>query len=89
MWLKSLAALVLGLPLAVAVIGLAVLLSGDHVRYTLPWLLMFFPAWVGAMSMAFLFQSGARACLWMGGANLLAYAVLYGVKAGGLVTIGA
>ncbi len=89
MWLKSLAALLLGLPLAVAVIGIAALLSGDHARYTLPWLLMFFPAWIGAMIAAFLFHSGARAWLWLGGANLLAYIVLYGLKAGGLVSIAA
>lgn len=89
MWGKSSAAVLLGLPLAVAVVGLAALLSGDQARHTLPWLLVFFPVWIGVMSVAFVFQSGARAWLWLGGACLLAYAVLYGLKASGLVMVAA
>jgi len=86
---KSFAAILLGLPLAVALIGLAALLSSDQARHTLPWLLVFFPVWIGVMSVAFLFRSGARAWLWLGSACVLAYAVLYGLKASGLVTVAA
>src|SRR5476649_303412 len=68
MWGKTFAAILLGLPLAVALIGLAALLRSDQARHTLPWLLMFFPVWIGVMSIAFLFRSGARAWLWLGSA---------------------
>jgi len=86
---KSFAAILLGLPLAVALVGLAALLSSDQARHTLPWLLVFFPVWIGVMSVAFLLQSGLRAWLWLGGACVLAYAVLYALKASGLVRIAA
>lgn len=87
MWGKSTAALFLGLPLAVNVVGICALLSQDQARTTLPWLLMFVLFWIGAMTIAFLFRTGLRAWLWMGGATLLGYAVLHLSKAGGLLRI--
>ena len=87
MWGKSTAAVLLGLPLAVIVIGICALLSHDQARTTLPWLLIFFPVWVGAMSLAFVARSGLRAWLWMGGATLLGYAALRLSKAAGLISI--
>ena len=39
------------------------------------------------MSIAFLFRSGLRAWLWMGGAALLGYAALHLSKAAGLLGI--
>ena len=87
MWGKSTAAAFLGLPLAVIVVGLCALLSHEQARTTLPWLLMFFPAWIGAMTIAFLFRSGLRAWLWMGGASVLGYAAMVLLKASGLVVI--
>lgn len=87
MWGKSTAAVFLGLPLAVIVVGICALLSHDQTRTTLPWLLMFFPVWMGAMSIAFLFRTGRRAWLWMGGAALLGYAALHLSKAAGLLGI--
>jgi hypothetical protein len=87
MWGKSTAAVFLGLPLAVLVVGFAALLSGDQAATTLPWLLLFFLFWVAAMTAAFLFPSGRRAWLWMGGATLLGYAALHLLKAAGLVGV--
>ncbi|WP_256078064.1 hypothetical protein [Massilia sp. YIM B04103] len=89
MWGKSTAAFLLGLPLAVALVGIAALLSGDQRFYTLPALVLFFLAWVGVMTLAFAFRSGARAWLWLGGATLLAYGLMYALKASGLVKVAA
>ncbi|MES2259422.1 MAG: hypothetical protein V4724_12915 [Pseudomonadota bacterium] len=86
---KSFAAVLLAPLLAVALVGLAALLSGNQQRDTLPALLMFFPAWVGAMALAFLFRNGLRAWLWMGGATLLGFGLMYGLKASGLARIAA
>lgn len=81
MWGKSLAAALLGLPLTVGIIGLAVLLwPGELQRITLPWLLLSFPLWVGVMSLAFLAKTGWRAWTWMGGATLLCFALIYTAK---------
>ncbi|MYM96385.1 hypothetical protein [Duganella vulcania] len=86
---KSTAAACLGLPLAVWVVGLAALLSGDQARTTLPLLLLFFLVWIGVMAGAFMFRTGLRAWLWMGGATLAGYALLHVLKAGGLVRVAA
>lgn len=84
MWARWLAAIVLGLPLAVALVGICTLAwPGPLQAHALPWLLMFFPVWIGCMSLPFVFASGLRAWLWMGGATLLALAVLQAVKAAG------
>lgn len=78
MWGKSLAAALLGLPLTVGVIGLIALLwPGELEIVTLPWLLVSFPLWIGVMSAAFLFKSGLRAWLWMGGATLLSFGLIH------------
>lgn len=86
---KSTAAAVLGLPLSVLLVGLAALLSGDQASTTLPWLLVFFLVWIGVMTGAFLFKTGLRAWLWMGGATVIGFTVLHLLKAGGLIRIGA
>ena len=86
---KSTAAAILGLPLAALMVGFVALLSGDQARSTLPLLLLFFLVWVGVMTGAFMFRSGLRAWLWMGGATLAGYALLYVLKASGLVTVAA
>jgi len=89
MWGKSFAAALLAPPLAVALVGLAALMSSNQHRDTLPALLMFFPIWVALMAAAFLFKSGLRAWLWMGGATVLGFGLLYALKASGLVRIAA
>ncbi|WP_115558737.1 hypothetical protein [Xanthomonas dyei] len=67
MWARWLASVVLGLPLAVAAVGLcALLLPGPRQSYTLAWLLLMFPVWIGAMAWPFAFRSAARAWLWLG-----------------------
>ncbi|GAB2506580.1 hypothetical protein GCM10027084_21370 [Pseudoxanthomonas sangjuensis] len=78
MWARSLAAALLGLPLTVGLVGLIALLwPGRQEIVALPWLLMSFPVWIGAMSLAFAFRSGLRAWLWLGGATLLCFALIH------------
>ncbi|WP_373988237.1 hypothetical protein [Duganella sp. BuS-21] len=86
---KSSAAALLGLPLSVLIVGFAALLSGDQASTTLPWLLVFFLVWIGAMTGAFLFKTGLRAWLWMGGATVIGFTALHFLKASGLIGIGA
>lgn len=82
MWPKWLAAIFLGFLLNVGLIGLIALLWPGPVEVvTLPWLLLSFPLWVGLMSLPFLFKTGLRAWLWMGGATLLCFALIHLVKA--------
>lgn len=88
MWGKSFAAALLGLPLTAALIGLIGLSwPGPQHITTLPWLLMAFPVWTGIMSSAFVFRSGLRAWLWLGGATVLAYGLLYALKSAGLIGV--
>lgn len=89
MWGKSFAAALLAPLLAVALVGLAALLSSNQQRDTLPALLLFFPVWVALMAAAFHFKSGLRAWLWMGGATLAGFGLLIALKASGLVRIAA
>ncbi|MYM26995.1 hypothetical protein GTP58_01495 [Duganella sp. CY15W] len=86
---KSTAAAFLGLPLAVLMVGFAALLSHDQVNTTLPWLLLFFLVWIATMTAAFLFKTGLRAWLWMGGVTIAGYAALHFLKASGLIRIAA
>ena len=79
---RWLAALLLGLPFTVAVVGLCALAwPGPQETTALPWMLMAFPVWIAAMSFAFSGRSGLRACAWLGGTTLLCSALLYGFKA--------
>lgn len=89
MWGKSTAAVLLGMPLAVLVTGFAALLSSDQASTTLPWLLVFFLIWIATMTCAFLFKTGLRAWLWMGGLTLAGYAALHFLKASGLIRVAA
>lgn len=87
MWGKSTAAVFLGLPLSVLIVGFAALLSSDQRTTTLPWLMVFFLVWIAVMTIAFLFKTGARAWLWMGGLTVAGYAALNFLKASGLIRI--
>ncbi|MBV7535647.1 hypothetical protein KW842_07715 [Duganella sp. sic0402] len=89
MWGKSTAAVFLGMPLAVLVTGFAALLSSDQANTTLPWLLVFFLIWIAVMTCTFLFKTGLRAWLWMGGLTVAGYAALHFLKASGLIRIAA
>jgi hypothetical protein len=89
MWGKSTAAAFLGLPLSVLIVGLAALLSSDQATTTLPWLMVFFLVWIAVMTCAFLFRTGLRAWLWMGGLTVAGYTALHFLKASGLIRIAA
>jgi hypothetical protein len=86
MWARYLAAGLLGLPLSVGLIGLVALAwPGDPRITTLPWVMMAFPTWVATMTLAFVFESARRAWLWLGGATLTCFVLLYGLRALGWI----
>jgi hypothetical protein len=89
MWAKSMAAVLLGTPLAVALVGLMALLGpGPLAIRVLPSLLLFFPVWVACISLPFWFRSGKLAWAWLGGVTLLGFALLWWVKQqGALATL--
>jgi hypothetical protein len=89
MWGKSTAAVLLGMPLSVLLVGFAALLSSDQATTTLPWLLLFFLVWIAVMTATFLFKTGLRAWLWLGGLTVAGYAALHFLKASGLLRIAA
>lgn len=80
---KSLAGTLLGFSLAVALSGIFAwagpggLLAANKYQLAM-WLLA--PLWLGVLSFCFLFRTGLRAWLWLGGANLAAYATLYACR---------
>lgn len=76
---KTLAGVVLGFGLAIAVSGLFAWLTPGGAMHpnkfqATMWLTA--PVWSGVLSLVFLFRSGARAWLWLGSANALAFAAL-------------
>ena len=78
---KTFAGILLGLPLSMAVVSLAVWLwphSSESV--VIPMLVLFFPLWIGVMACSFLFRSGVRAWAWLAVANLGAFAALFLAK---------
>lgn len=76
---KTLAGLLLGLALSLAVSGLLAwvladlppAVSGQLVMWSVP------PVWLGILSGVYFFANGLRAWLWLGGANLLAWGMLW------------
>lgn len=79
---RYLAAALLGLPLSVGLIGLfALAWPGAQTVTTLPWVMLAFPVWIAAMTLAFVCKTGLRAWLWLGGATVASFALLYGLKA--------
>lgn len=82
-WSKTLAGGVLGATLALALAGLFAWLGPGGVSAAeKPQFVMWSiaPLWLSAFAAVYLFRSGGRALLWMGGANLAAYALLFWVK---------
>ncbi|MFQ6372062.1 hypothetical protein [Shewanella sp. YIC-542] len=77
---KTLCGLVLGFTLALALVGLFAwfgpgsMAAGDKYQFNM-WLLA--PVWLSILSLVYLFRSGRRALLWLGGANLLAWGLLF------------
>jgi hypothetical protein len=87
-WARYLAAALLGLPLTVGLIGLAALAwPGNQEITTLPWIMLAFPLWIAAMTLAFMFKTALRAWLWLGGMTALSFALLYGFKALGWIGV--
>lgn len=82
-WSKTLAGTLLGFTLAVALSGLFAWIGPggpaamNKYQFNM-WLVP--PLWLAVVSFCFLFRSGLRAWLWLGGANLLAHAGLYACR---------
>ncbi len=81
---KTLAGLVLGFGLALALSGLFAWLgpggmpaSNAKLQFDM-WLLP--PIWAAVLSLVFLFRDSLRAWLWLGLANLVAFALLWGAR---------
>lgn len=76
-WLsKSLAGTVLGFTLALAIAGIFAWfgpggLTAPNKYQFVMWMIA--PLWFAVLGFTFLFASGVRAWLWLGGANLLLY----------------
>jgi len=79
---KTLAGALLGLALALGASGVFSQLNaamplpvrGQLAMWMVP------PLWLGALGLVYFFQTGLRAWLWLGGANLLAYGALWSLK---------
>lgn len=83
-WLsKSLAGLLLGFSLAIALAGLLALAGpGGPLAFNKYQVVMWsvVPLWLTILSTCFLFRSGPRAWLWLGQGNLFAHALLFAVR---------
>jgi hypothetical protein len=78
---KTFAGVLLGLPLSMALVSLAIWLwpySSESVA--IPMLMLFFPLWISVMAATFLFRSGVRAWAWLAVANVGAFAALFLAK---------
>ncbi|MGF6711064.1 hypothetical protein QFZ41_002028 [Luteibacter sp. W1I16] len=78
---KTFAGILLGLPLSMALVAVAIWIwppSSESV--VIPMMVIFFPLWIGIMAATFLFRSGARAWAWLAVANLAAFAALFLAK---------
>lgn len=79
---KTLAGTLLGLALALGASGVFSQLNaamplpvrGQLAMWMVP------PLWLGTLGLVYFFQSGLRAWLWLAGANVLAYGVLWSLK---------
>ncbi|WP_417763430.1 hypothetical protein [Shewanella sp.] len=79
-WLsKTMVGVLLGFTLALALVGLFAwfgpggIEARDKYQFNM-WLVA--PIWLSVVSLVYLFHSAARALLWLGGANVLAWALL-------------
>jgi len=83
-WAKTLAGLLLGFGLAMALVGLLAYLGPGGIsaadgRFTTLRFLMPF-AWITVFSLCYLFRTGLVAWLWLGGANLAAFGLLFACR---------
>ncbi|UPG85724.1 hypothetical protein L2Y94_20925 [Luteibacter aegosomatis] len=78
---KTFAGIVLGLPLSLAMISLAIWIwPGSSEAVVIPFYVAFFPLWVAVMAATYLFRSGVRAWAWLAVANMGAFAALFAAK---------
>lgn len=78
MWSKSLVAILLALPAAIAITGVLALFSPGSLQVrTLPALMMFLPIWVATICVAFVFQNGARAAFWLGVVCVVGFGLIH------------
>lgn len=78
---KTFAGILLGFPLCMAIVGLAVYLwPGASEAVLIPWLVGFFPLWTVVMAATYMFRSGVRAWAWLAIANVGAFAALFLAK---------
>ncbi len=81
---KTMAGTVLGYTLALALSGVIALLTpgglgGEGKIQFVMWTIA--PVWAGVLGFVFLFRDSLRAWLWLGAANAVAWAALWGLKA--------
>ncbi|MBK3733442.1 hypothetical protein FBZ83_103113 [Azospirillum brasilense] len=82
-WSKSVAGVVLGFALAIALSGLFAWIGPggpaavNKLQFVM-WLVV--PIWLGVVSLCFLFRSGRQAWLWLGGATVLAHTALLAAR---------
>jgi hypothetical protein len=82
-WTKTLAGALLGLSLALALAGLFAWLGPGGIAAPqksqfVMWMIA--PIWMLIFGLVYLFRTGLRAVLWLGGANVLAYAALMAAR---------
>ncbi|TCV92823.1 hypothetical protein EC912_106162 [Luteibacter rhizovicinus] len=78
---RCFAGILLGLPLSIALIACAIWAwPGSSESVVMPFLILFFPLWIGVMAASFLFRSGARAWAWLAVADVGAFALLWALK---------
>lgn len=82
---RACAGTLLGLPLAAAVLALALIGLPQHGQaWVIPALIAFFPLWTAVMIGSFLFRSGRRAWLVLGACNVVAFGLLWSLRLAGL-----
>ncbi|AUJ71873.1 MULTISPECIES: hypothetical protein [Pseudoalteromonas] len=89
-WGKTLAGVILGLALSFGIVGLFAWVGSDGLMETLTparqsWrtqfsMWMISPIWLLILSFVFMFKNSKQAVLWLGGANLVVYVILFVVR---------
>ncbi len=79
-WSKSLVGVVLGFCLAVGLVGLFAWfgpggINADAKNQFNMWMIA--PLWMLILSFSYLFRTGMRAFLWLAGANVLTYSMMF------------
>ncbi|WP_109124417.1 hypothetical protein [Dyella sp. C11] len=78
---RCLAGTLLGFPLAALLLALVLHVLPEHGQaFLIPALILFFPLWTAFMAGAYLFRSGPRAWLVLGGANLAVFVALWALR---------